>query len=222
MGPRPEWRAAVRQESRLLRLLARGFDLYPNTRCEAVFIEAVAASMARGTDGPQLLDLRAVGRRKRRSPPIPPNSIVGYSGLVATNAAAGKRSGGTRKAAKRGRAQTRTPVASAWLSQERTAFVVDHLGGVRAVAALLGVSPSQPTRWQRGEETPGPEAARMLVDLDHVVATLLQVWHPEVATDWLHSANAHLNGARPIDVLRARGSAEVVAAARAEAAGAYA
>lgn len=112
--------------------------------------------------------------------------------------------------------------AVAWLPQERTAFVVEHLGGVRAVAALLGVSPSQPSRWRSGQETPGPGAARLLVDLDHVLATLLQVWVPEVATNWLQSPNAHLDGARPIDVLRVRGSAEVVAAARAEAAGAYA
>lgn len=109
----------------------------------------------------------------------------------------------------------------AWLPRERTAFVVDHLGGIRAVADLLGVSPSQPSRWRSGQETPGPDAARLLVDLDHVLATLLQVWVPEVATDWLQSPNAHLDGARPIDVLRLRGSAEVVVAARAEAAGAY-
>ncbi|HXH58186.1 antitoxin Xre/MbcA/ParS toxin-binding domain-containing protein [Iamia sp.] len=58
--------------------------------------------------------------------------------------------------------------------------------------------------------------------MDHVLALALQVWTPEVATDWLTTANAHLDGARPIDVLRARGSSEVALALRAEAAGAYA
>lgn len=140
---------------------------------------------------------------------------------MATRITAGKAVPGTRTAGKRRRGRAGTGEAPAWLPRERTAFVVDHLGGVRAVAALLGVSPSQPSRWRRGEETPGPEAARMLVDLDHVLATLLQVWEPEVATDWLHTSNAQLDGARPIEVLRVRGSTEVVAAARAEAAGAY-
>lgn len=90
------------------------------------------------------------------------------------------------------------------------------------MACLLGVSPSQPSRWRSGKEAPGPQASRLLVDLDHVLASLLQVWTPDVAADWLQSANSYLDGARPIDVLRLRGSAEVVDAVRAEAAGSYA
>lgn len=113
-------------------------------------------------------------------------------------------------------------LSAAWLPQERAAFVIEHLGGVRAVARLMGVSPSQPSRWRSGEETPGPDTARLLIDLDHALATVLQVWDAEVAADWLGSANGQLDGARPIDVIRIRGSAEVVAAARAEAAGAFA
>jgi uncharacterized protein (DUF2384 family) len=62
----------------------------------------------------------------------------------------------------------------------------------------------------------------VIADLDHVFAVALQVWEERVARDWMTTANAHLDFARPIDVVVLRGSAEVVEALRAEAAGAYA
>ncbi|MGH9062418.1 MAG: MbcA/ParS/Xre antitoxin family protein [Acidimicrobiales bacterium] len=99
-------------------------------------------------------------------------------------------------------------------------FVVDRLG-VRSVARLLGVSPSQPSRWRTGAELPGPGTARRLLDLDHVLAQLVQVWPAEVAEDWLTTANPHLEGATPAEVLEVRGSAEVIDALRADAEGAF-
>jgi uncharacterized protein (DUF2384 family) len=69
---------------------------------------------------------------------------------------------------------------------------------------------------------PSGSHARVIADLDHVFAVALQVWSESVARDWMSAPNAHLDGARPIDVVRARGSGEVVDALRAEAAGAYA
>lgn len=110
---------------------------------------------------------------------------------------------------------------TAWHARERVEFLIEATSGVRALATLLGVSPSQPTRWRQGKDLPSPEVARRIVDLDHVVASLLQIWEPATALDWLGTPNGHLDGARPIDVLRTRGSLEVVAAVRAEAEGAY-
>lgn len=66
-----------------------------------------------------------------------------------------------------------------------------------------------------------PTSQRRLLDLDYVVARLLQLFPSEQAEIWLTSHNAHL-GARPVDVLRLRGAGPVVAAADAEAQGAYA
>lgn len=93
--------------------------------------------------------------------------------------------------------------------------------GNNHLAEILGVSPSQPSRWKRGIERIGAENARKVIDLDYVAARLLQVWEPEVAEIWLRSHNAHL-GARPVDVLVLRGAAPVIDAIDAEAAGAYA
>ena len=93
--------------------------------------------------------------------------------------------------------------------------------GNNRVARLLGVSPSQPSRWQKGEERISAENQRGLLDLDYVMARLLQLFPQEQAEIWLTSHNAYL-GARPVDVLRLRGAATVVQAIDAEAQDAYA
>ena len=118
--------------------------------------------------------------------------------------------------------RVRRPSGEAWAPKQRVAFLSSVLGGHTKVARLLGVSVSQPTRWEKGEETPGLAAAQRIIALDAVVAQLLLVWDRSLITDWLFSANAHLSGARPVDVLKQRGPAEVIDAARAEAAGAFA
>ena len=111
--------------------------------------------------------------------------------------------------------------AHPWQPDVRAGLVVGVLGNKRT-AGLLGVSESQPSRWRRGEEIPGPRVASALVDLDHIVARLLLLWAPEVIGDWLEGSNAFLDGARPIDVLRMRGSVEVLEAIESEASGSYA
>jgi transcriptional regulator with XRE-family HTH domain len=120
------------------------------------------------------------------------------------------------------RPRTRRASGKAWAPEKRIAFLSDILGGHTRVARLLGVSASQPTRWEKGEETPSLAIAERIIGLDAVVAQLLLVWDRSLVTDWLTTGNAHLAGARPIDVLKHRGSGEVLEAIRSEAAGAFA
>ncbi len=94
--------------------------------------------------------------------------------------------------------------------------------GSNTVAALLGVSKSQPSRWRSRAEGIGPANRRRIADLDHVMDRLLLELHPEQAGTWLASANAHLGGARPVDVLLLRGAGPVIDAIDALAEGAYA
>ena len=47
------------------------------------------------------------------------------------------------------------------------------------LASFLSVSASQPTQWIKGVESPNPENARTIVDIDHVIAHLMT----EVGTD---------------------------------------
>lgn len=94
----------------------------------------------------------------------------------------------------------------------RTEFLIESLGSAAEVARLLGVGRSQPTQWRNGKESPGPNTAQQLVDLDYVVAKAVQIWPAKAALDWLNGANSYLDGARPIDVLKLRGTNEVVKA----------
>jgi len=107
-------------------------------------------------------------------------------------------------------------------AQERTEFLIETLGSGARLAALIGVNRSQPTKWRRGIEVPGPEAGRMLIDLDHIVARACMVWPGELVTTWLSSPNAFLDGATPVTVLREQGSRAVIDALDAEQAGSYA
>ena len=104
----------------------------------------------------------------------------------------------------------------------RWPFLIDTVGGVNKLAKTLGVSPSQPSRWKTGQEVPSPDVAAKLLDLDHVIALAVQTWHPAVVMDWMTTGNGFLEGARPIDVLLQRGSAEVIDTLKANLSGAYA
>lgn len=93
--------------------------------------------------------------------------------------------------------------------------------GNNALAAMLGVSRSQPSRWKQGTEQPGPESRRRISDLDHVLDRLLLELYPDQVGVWLTSANPQLGGARPADVLQLRGAAAVLPAIDAMAQGAF-
>ncbi|NDV09191.1 DUF2384 domain-containing protein [Rhodococcus sp. IEGM 248] len=102
------------------------------------------------------------------------------------------------------------------LSAERVRYLTGAFGGTR-LAAIVGVNRSQPSRWIKGQERPGPAAAPLLIDLEHVLARARLVWGETAAHTWLESANAYLDGARPLDVLQLSGPAPVLEALDAEA-----
>lgn len=77
---------------------------------------------------------------------------------------------------------------------------------------MLGVSPSQTSRWASGAERPGVDTAPLLIDLEHVLARVRLVWAEPAATTWMTSANAHLEGTRPVDALRLQGAGPVLEA----------
>jgi hypothetical protein len=105
--------------------------------------------------------------------------------------------------------------------RRRLEWLISVLGS-NQVAALLGVSRSQPSRWRSGAEGLAAHNQRALLDLDYVVVRLHQLWVPEVAAIWLESPNAHLGGATPLQVLRQRGATALIRAIDAEAEGVYA
>jgi len=95
------------------------------------------------------------------------------------------------------------------------------LGSDRRIAGVLGVSPSQVTRWRRGQ-LPDHENADRLGGLALVVEMLLRWLDAEVVSDWLEGANAHLANRAPAHLLRQGRVADVIGAIEAEKTGVHA
>lgn len=108
------------------------------------------------------------------------------------------------------------PVAT----NEKVQALSRDLGSQRRVAGLLGVSPAQVSRWIHGGGV-DPDNAEKVDALEHVMASLLRLYEPEAAEAWLVGLNPHL-GARPIDLVRAGRTSELLRAISAERSGAYA
>ena len=110
----------------------------------------------------------------------------------------------------------------------RTARALSHLkmirAGVRsdrAIAAVLGVSHSQVSRWRQGQR-PDRENADRLAGLALVVEMLLRWLDADIVEEWLTGANAHLDGATPSYFIQRSRLAEVVGALEAMKTGVFA
>ena len=91
----------------------------------------------------------------------------------------------------------------------------------RQLADLLGVSPAKVTRWRQGSGMDELNARRVDI-LELVMSSLLRLYSPEVAELWLLGLNPHLADRRPIDLVRAGRSRELLDALAQEQAGSIA
>jgi hypothetical protein len=103
------------------------------------------------------------------------------------------------------------PVATA---RKVEALKVDFHSAAR-LADLLGVSRSQVTRWLRGAGI-DPANAEKVDLLELVWASLLRLYEREAALAWLFGLNPSLGDRRPIDLIRAGRTEELMRAIRAE------
>ena len=83
------------------------------------------------------------------------------------------------------------------------------------LADMLGVSRSQVTRWLRGAGI-DPLNAEKVDLLDLVWANLLRLYDRQAALAWLFGMNPFLGDRRPIDLIRAGRTEELMRAIRAE------
>jgi uncharacterized protein (DUF2384 family) len=109
------------------------------------------------------------------------------------------------------------PVSTA----EKISALSEDFHSQRRLAELLGVSPAQITRWRRGQGIDEANARRVDL-LELVMSSLLRLYSPDAAELWLHGANPHLAGRRPIDVIHAGQARELFDAIAQERAGSFA
>jgi len=95
------------------------------------------------------------------------------------------------------------------------------LGSQRRLAELLGVSPAQITRWRRGGGIDLRNAEKVDL-LELVVSSLLRLYPPEAAEQWLLGMNPNLGDRRPIDLIAAGNTRQLLDALAVERAGAFA
>ncbi len=93
-------------------------------------------------------------------------------------------------------------------------IVDDVTGSVITQAELahaVGASVRTVQNWTSGAATPRGKTATRLVDVQHLVGELRDVYNDEAIQIWLRSRNRNLNGERPIDLLSADRMDEVLA-----------
>lgn len=91
----------------------------------------------------------------------------------------------------------------------------------RRLSELLGVSPAQVSRWQRGQGIDPLNADRVDL-LELVMSSLLRIYSTQAAERWLIGLNPHLGDRRPIDAIRAGRARDLLEAIAAERAGSFA
>lgn len=77
------------------------------------------------------------------------------------------------------------------------------------LAQAVGTTPKTVQNWTRGSVPRGKMAVRLL-DVQHVVAELRDVYNDEAIQIWLRSRNRNLSGERPIELLAANRVEEVI------------
>ena len=91
----------------------------------------------------------------------------------------------------------------------------DDFRSAAQLAMMLGVSRSQVTRWLRGSGI-DPLNAEKVDLLELVWGNLLRLYEREAALAWLFGLNPLLGDRRPIDLIRAGRTEELMRAIRAE------
>ena len=107
------------------------------------------------------------------------------------------------------------------LARQKLESLVEDMGSQAQVARALEVSPSRVSRWLKDEE-PDRDNLIKLEAVEFALSRLQATYQRPTALKWLYGFNAHLGGARPIDLLNRGRVSDVLRAIEADETGAYA
>jgi len=107
------------------------------------------------------------------------------------------------------------------LARQKLESLVEDMGSQAQVAQALDVDRSRVSRWLNDEE-PDRENLLKLEAVEFALSRLQLTYQRPTALKWLYGFNAHLGGARPIDLLNRGRVADVLRAIEADETGAYA
>lgn len=94
--------------------------------------------------------------------------------------------------------------------------------GQRALARFLDIGSGTIANWLTGKRGMSLPMIKRVIDLHDVLSRALQVYAPEVVTDWLLGNDPYLDHRRPIDVLVLHGAGPLIDALDAHATFGYA
>lgn len=117
------------------------------------------------------------------------------------------------------------PRAKAW-RETAVARILDDLesrGGLRGVdiANIVDVSPPTVSRWSHGKGLPSLQVQTVIADLRYVVERLSDFYTPDETRLWLHTSHPLLERERPVDLIQAGRTEEILAVIDRLEAGAY-
>jgi hypothetical protein len=91
----------------------------------------------------------------------------------------------------------------------------------RKLAQLLGVSPTDVERWRYASQAIDEVSSECVGLLELVMPRLLRLHSMEASERWLAGTNPHLRGSRPIDLITAGRTDELLDAIAQERAGSF-
>jgi transcriptional regulator with XRE-family HTH domain len=105
----------------------------------------------------------------------------------------------------------------------RILWDLQRRGGLRGadIANIVDVSPPTVSRWSHGKGSPSLRIQTMIAELRYLVERLSDFYTPDETRLWLHTSHRLLARERPVDLIHAGRTEEILAVIDRLEAGAY-
>lgn len=89
---------------------------------------------------------------------------------------------------------------------------LEDLGGLKStdLANITNVSKATVSRWRNGHKIPHPDTQLVISDLRYTVMRLSEYYMKQEIRTWLYARHPQLEGSRPVDLISANRTQEVL------------